>query len=426
MNTDTKKLLLIADSKTLQNALEKQLRQAFPQLSVYCCPADSQKIPVEAENCFSVFSNKRAFDLFMESHSTDLVSQYIIGTEEFTAGTLFRILEKVGTMATDGIFSAKYTFSDIIGQTPSLCRLKSSAEKIAKTDLSVLIEGPTGTGKKLFAHAIHNASSRAHLPFITVNLSSADALQNLHWLRRGAEGGSVFLDHIDGASPDVQTELLSILEEKCRFSQVRLISASSCDLSQKCQENAFRQDLYYRLREGYLYLPPLKERKEDIPLLIEHCAKYTFHCDKPFSPEVIELLTEAPWPGNVRELRNLIKFAVAVSERDVIIKSDLPYEELRQADKRKKSEKELPPETDEITLSILSAIHQLNERDEIAGRNRIYWYLKDNGYQISEYKIRKTIPQMAIQGLVSSGHGKYGLSLTDKGIMILEMYHQKG
>ena len=141
---------------------------------------------------------------------------------------------------------------------------------------------------------------------------------------------------------------------------------------------------------------------------------------------MIELLTDAPWPGNVRELRNLIKFAVAVSERDVIIKSDLPYEELRQADKRKKSEKELPPETDEITLSILSAIHQLNERDEIAGRNRIYWYLKDNGYQISEYKIRKTIPQMAIQGLVSSGHGKYGLSLTDKGIMILEMYHQKG
>ena len=188
-------------------------------------------------------------------------------------------------------------------------------------------------------------------------------------------------------------------------------------------------DLRFFLRslaEGYLYLPPLKERKEDIPLLIEHCAKYTFHCDKPFSPEVIELLTEAPWPGNVRELRNLIKFAVAVSERDVIIKSDLPYEELRQADKRKKSEKELPPETDEITLSILSAIHQLNERDEIAGRNRIYWYLKDNGYQISEYKIRKTIPQMAIQGLVSSGHGKYGLSLTDKGIMILEMYHQKG
>lgn len=422
----TNRLLLVADSKTSQRVLAGQLKKAFPQISIASCLADGTGFPEDAKDCFTVFSDKQTCDAFFRSGNEQRISTYIIGTEVFTPDTLFRILENMGAQIASDEFSAKYTFADVVGKSPAVTRLKASAEKIARTDLSVLIEGGTGTGKKLFAHAIHSASQRAPLPFITINLSSpADALQNFHWLRRGAGGGSIFLNHIDDASMEVQSELLSILEGCSLSSRVRLIAASSCDLRRKCSENTFRQDLYYRLREGYLYLPPLEDRREDIPLLIEHWAKTRFQCSKPFSPDVIELLADARWPGNIRELLNLIKFAIAVSERDVIIKSDLPYDELRQTKRRRKTERGIPSETDETTLAILSAVHQLNERNEIASRNRIYWYLKDSGSQISEYRIRKTIPKMAIQGLLSSGHGKYGLALTDKGIMILEMYHKK-
>ena len=427
MNTDrTKKLLLITSSASAEAPLLKQLQQAFPDIRIYSCPAAEGRIPPEAAESLVVFSDPESRTLFMANAQEQLPPRCVTGISLFTPDTLFHILEKLQPGAESSHFCARYTFADIIGKSAELLRLKAAAEKMADTDLSILIEGATGTGKTLFAHAIHNASSRADLPFVTVNLAAADAQQQLCWLRRGIGGGTVFLDHVDDASAEMQTELLSILETRCRSARVRLLAASSSDLAQRCQENTFRSDLYFRLREGYLYLPPLSERREDIPLLADYWAKTIFHCDKPFSPDVLELLTAAYWPGNVRELRSLVKFAVAVSEREMIIKADLPYEDLQQAISRKKAEKEAAPETDEVTLSILSAIHQLNERGEIAGRSRIYWYLKDHGSSISEYRIRKMIPQMAIQGLLSSGHGKYGLSLTDKGVMILEMYRQEG
>lgn len=357
-----------------------------------------------------------------------------------------KVMKTVRTALMGTGYYAKYHFDDIIGETPVIRKVKDAAAKIAHTNLSVLIEGDNGTGKELLASAIHNASDRASMPFIAVNFSALpDQLieSELFGYEEGAftgakkggkiglfqqaEGGTIFLDEIGDISLKMQAKLLRVLQEKEIMKiggdriipvDVRIIAATNRNLKQMIEEKTFRKDLYYRIKEGYLYLPSLAERKEDIPLLINHFMETIFCSSKEISADTLHALKQREWAGNIRELLNVMKFTLAVSEKDVITPDDLPYDGPHPSDSR--PIRDSFKVTDDVSLVILAAIREINQRSEIAGRNRIYWFLHDNGYEYSEYKIRKCISALSEQGLVSATHGKYGLALTDKGLMILE------
>ncbi len=249
-------------------------------------------------------------------------------------------------------YYAKYRFDDIIGESENIQKTKVISQKIARTDLTVLIEGDNGTGKELFASAIHNASQRVRQPFVAINFSALpDHLleSELFGYEEGsftgakkggkvglfqqANGGTIFLDEIGDISIKMQAKLLRVIEEREIMKiggdriipiDVRIIAATNRDLKQMIYEKTFRKDLYYRLREGYIHLPSLKERKTDIPLLVRHWQSHLFSDPKPIDHEVMEILMGHDWPGNIRELLNVIKFAFAVSERDVITKKICP------------------------------------------------------------------------------------------------------
>ena len=358
-------------------------------------------------------------------------------------------------------YFAKYHFDDIKGKSKAILDAKAIAEKIARTDLTVLIEGDNGTGKELFASAIHNASDRRRKPFVAINLSALPdqlAESELFGYEEGAftgarkhgkaglfqqaAGGTVFLDEIGDISPKMQAKLLRVLQEKeiMRVGgdriipvEVRIIAASNRDLRQMIKEKTFRKDLYYRLNEGYLHLPSLAERKEDIPLLISHWQKKMFHSDKVFDPEAMELLMNHDWPGNVRELLNMMKFTFAVCGHHTIVPSDLTslyHEELAdeisavsqpQSLSSKSCEESIKPSSflDSASLDVLHAIKELQHMGQIAGRTAVGRFLKDCGRPLSEYRIRKCLDFLLDCGLTSAKEGHYGYRLSSKGAEVL-------
>jgi sigma-54 dependent transcriptional regulator, acetoin dehydrogenase operon transcriptional activator AcoR len=244
---------------------------------------------------------------------------------------------------------ARYTFSDIVGQHHALRACIAQAERIAELDLPVLIRGETGTGKELFAHSIHNASSRALGPFVTVNCGAVSEellAAELFGYSEGAftgaarggkagrfqlaDRGTLFLDEIESASLRVQTHLLRVLEEgtvtpvggeKPRAVNVRVVAATNVDLTDKVKNGTFRQDLYYRLNCASLLLPPLRERATDIPTLAQI---FLGNAGPELSAEAAKRLEGYCWPGNVRELKNIIEQSIINCLGDVILESDLP------------------------------------------------------------------------------------------------------
>ena len=252
--------------------------------------------------------------------------------------------------------AAKPLHDSLIGQSPSMLRLRSLIERIAPTHNSVLIKGATGTGKELVAHAIHRQSPRHRQPFIDINCSAIpDALfeselfgfqrgsfTNAVETRRGlleeASGGILFLDEIDSLSLAGQAKLLRVLQESYvrRVGgrenipiNVRIISATSRDLQQAVSEGSFRGDLLFRLSVMPLYVPGLLERGEaDLRTLIDHFllkneARYSM-APRRFSSEAGDALARHPWPGNVRELENAIAYALAVGVDEELGIGDLP------------------------------------------------------------------------------------------------------
>jgi len=235
--------------------------------------------------------------------------------------------------------SSKYSIKNIIGKSSSTTELKELALKAAKVNAPVLIMGESGTGKELFAHAIHDASDRRSRPFVRLNCAAIpkDLLEaELFGYEPGAftgagsrpkpgkfqlaHRGSIFLDEISELPLDMQPKLLRVLEEKemerlggtkVYKSDFRLIAASHENLEEAVKKGKFRKDLFYRLNVIPLSIPPLRERKEDIPLIAEHMLK-TMNADfgrnvKKISPEVLGLLQDYDWPGNVRELSNILE-----------------------------------------------------------------------------------------------------------------------
>jgi DNA-binding NtrC family response regulator len=247
------------------------------------------------------------------------------------------------------------TVSELVGSSQPMAKVKDIIGKVAVTDSPVLIEGESGTGKELVAAAIHRLSSRAKRPFIPVNCSAipqdlleseffghvrgafSGAVADALGLFRGADEGTIFLDEIAELSPSLQVKLLRVLQEmqvrpvgstKAFPVDVRVIAATNRDLERAMTEGSFRQDLFYRLNVVRIMLPPLRERRDDIQVLVSHFLRRfnrRFHRDvRGMSPEALAALSAYSFPGNVRELENLIERAYAMGAREQIQLTDLP------------------------------------------------------------------------------------------------------
>ncbi|MDZ7373717.1 MAG: sigma-54 dependent transcriptional regulator [candidate division KSB1 bacterium] len=246
---------------------------------------------------------------------------------------------------------------EIIGETPAMKQVFELVRVVAETDSTVLIRGESGTGKELIARAIHGHSRRRYFPIITVNCGAfpetlleselfgheRGAFTGAQYRRKGkielADGGTLFLDEIGDIPPKMQVDLLRVIETK-EFTRVggnqvirsdfRLICATNKDLESEMKAGRFREDLYYRINVFTIYLPPLRERREDIPLLARHFVKrFATTMNKPITeitPEAMEILLAYDWPGNVRELENAIERAMVVGKPPAIRPEDLPFQ----------------------------------------------------------------------------------------------------
>ncbi len=251
----------------------------------------------------------------------------------------------------------RYAFEDIIGRSPAMLRLFELLPRVAESGSTVLLEGDSGTGKELFARAIHNLSPRRRRPLVAVNCGAlpdtlleselfghkAGAFTDARRDRPGrftlAGGGTLFLDEIGEVSPAMQVRLLRVLQERVveplgavrpEPVDVRVVAATHHDLAELVRQGRFREDLYYRIRVVRLVLPPLRERREDVPLLVDHLVeKFNRLQGKDIegvSDEVLALLLEHDFPGNVRELENVIEQAFVLCRGGRIEPGHLPPE----------------------------------------------------------------------------------------------------
>jgi DNA-binding NtrC family response regulator len=308
------------------------------------------------------------------------------------------------------------TFNELIGASAPMERVKDVIGKVSTTDSPVLIEGESGTGKELVAAAIHRLSSRSKGPFIPVNCSAipqdlleseffghvrgafSGAVADSLGLFRGANEGTIFLDEIAELPPPLQVKLLRVLQEmqvrpvgstKAYPVDVRVIAATNRNLEQAMQQNTFRQDLFYRLNVIRITLPPLRERREDIPALVTHFMRRfnrRFHRDlRGITPDALSALTGFDFPGNVRELENLIERAFAMGAREQITLADLPSLTARAAGLPAISDRSLPTLAEVEKDLILRALALLdNDKEEAAralgiSRRTIYRRLKEYG-----------------------------------------------
>jgi sigma-54 dependent transcriptional regulator, acetoin dehydrogenase operon transcriptional activator AcoR len=251
-------------------------------------------------------------------------------------------------------------FANIIGGDRKMVNVFQQIQDVAQYDFPVHLFGETGTGKELVANAIHNESRRGGAPFVPINCGAlpeglieselfghvkgafSGAIRDKKGRFELADGGTVFLDEVAELSKSLQVKLLRFLQEgtfekvggeKTVDVNVRVISATNKDLKKEVRNNAFREDLFYRLNVIPIRIPPLRERKNDIPLLVDHflkqVAKRSGHPDPRLSEAALTVIMEYAWPGNVRELQNAVQFAFVKCKNLIITKEDLPLE-LRQ------------------------------------------------------------------------------------------------
>ncbi|RMF94530.1 MAG: response regulator [Candidatus Schekmanbacteria bacterium] len=307
-----------------------------------------------------------------------------------------------------------YDFDNIVGKSPRMMQVYSLIEKVANSNSNVLIYGESGTGKELVARAVHYRSNRSAGPFIKINCSvypetlleselfghEKGAFSGATKSRPGrfeiADGGSIFIDEIGELSPPAQVKLLNVIQEKeferigdnkTRKVDVRIIAATNKDLSELVAKRKFREDLYYRLNVISITLPPLRERVEDIPALVNHFLN-KYQSEKSFSgkvrikgitDEALNILKKYHWPGNVRELENVIERAVVLAEGPMLKKEDLPIG--IQKEERKK-------------------IFNFNGNENLKLQERISEYEKDiieNAYKRCNGNISKTAEELGVE-----------------------------
>ena len=243
----------------------------------------------------------------------------------------------------------KFDRSHIVGKSKALMDVLATIERISKTNASVLITGESGTGKELIAEAVHRNSPRAKKPFVKVNLGGisqslfesemfghkkgafTDASSDRVGRFELADKGTIFLDEIGDLDLSCQVKLLRVLQEQTfevlgdsrpRKVDIRVVSATNADLRQMVQEHTFREDLFYRINLITVHLPALRERRDDIPLLVRHFADQQCQQNRlpkvDFTPEAMKYLQSLPYPGNIRELKNLVERTLLVSGKETL------------------------------------------------------------------------------------------------------------
>jgi len=304
--------------------------------------------PIESMPVHIIRADKRRIPI---SVSTTLLRDE--GTRVIGGVETFRDLSVVAELRKE--LHKQRSFGDIISKSEKMLRLFALLPHLAESESTVLIEGASGTGKELFARAIHNSSTRSKGPFVAVNCGALpDTLceSELFGYKSGAftdakrdkpgrfalaQNGTIFLDEIGDISPAMQIRLLRVLEEKVYeplgsiksvTTNARVMAATHRNLGELVKQGVFREDLYYRINVIKLSLPGLSERKEDIPLLVDHFVeRFNRLTDKQvvgLSQEAITALMLHDWPGNVRELENAIEHAFVLCQGEIIHLSDLP------------------------------------------------------------------------------------------------------
>lgn len=325
---------------------------------------------------------------------------------------------------------SQYGYHNMLGKSDAMKHVFEIINSVSNRDTTVLIQGESGTGKELTAGAIHYTSSRKDWPFIKLSCAALNkeileselfghekgAFTGAVKMRRGrfelADRGTIFLDDADDIPLEMQVKLLRVLQERV-FERVggedaisvnvRIICATKKDLKKLVQEGRFREDLYYRLHVVIIHLPPLRERREDIPLLVNYFMKKYASQQRvavhSISQEALRVLSEYHWPGNIRELENAIEHAIAFCTSDMITPKDLP-ENLR--------EEATPSGLFSIELSTIDSL-DLQETLSDAERKLLLWaYQKTSGNQVRMSEILR-IPRTTLQNKLV----KYNITKTN-------------
>ena len=351
---------------------------------------------------------------------------------------------------------AKYTFENIISRDSAFIKMKIWAEKRAKSDTTVLITGDSGTGKEMFAQAIHNASKRKDYPFVAINCAALpESLleSELFGYEEGAftgakksgkfglfelaHKGTIFLDEIGEMSNNLQARLLRVLEERevMRIGgdsvihvDIRIIAATNRNLWNLIEEGKFRKDLYYRLNVLPIYLPPLSERKDDILLLFEHFKK-TMDIEFTLSYEVENIFYNYPWYGNVREIKNCVEYLASL-DKDLIEEKDIANiikRQLVDSTTDNEYDKELSSFISAIRLEkdiygfVLKCLYTSYKNKQRVGRRSILKVAQDGDVFLTEAQIRKVLNILEFYGLVRLSNGRGGTTITALGIKALQL-----
>lgn len=339
---------------------------------------------------------------------------------------------------------ARYTFDDIKTNSVNMENTKNLAKKIAKSDYTVLITGESGTGKELFAQSIHNESDRRNQPFIAINCAAMpeNLLESELFgyeegaftgaLKGGKKGlfeqahnGTVFLDEIGDMPMYLQIKLLRVLQENQVMRvggqsiidiDVRVIAATNRDLPKMIKEEKFRSDLYYRINVLPIHIPPLRERKDDINMML----KYFIERDISISEKVKPIINSYNWPGNIRELRNTAMYINTMSSGEEVSIDDLPYNLINIKKDYKKEIDYLKNKTCiEKTIEVMKCIDRHNKNQKSSGRSSIYKELSEKGILITEGEVRHILEILKEEDIVLSNSGRKGSELSNKGLEIL-------
>ena len=341
--------------------LLEKFKQKDPQLPVVMMTAfGTVEKAVEA-------MKKGAFDYISKPFDNETLKKTVA-----KALNLWRIIKENRFLSQE--LKSKFGPSDLIGNSAPIQQVRDLIQKVAVTKATVLVTGESGTGKELVARAIHSHSPRRDKPLISVNCSAlAETLleSELFGHERGAftgatsqrkgrfetaDGGTLFLDEVGEMAPSVQVTLLRVLQNR-EFERVggnktikvdvRLIAASNRDLKEEIPRGTFREDLYYRLNVVHIEVPPLRDRRGDLPLLIRYfLERFSKELNKEtptLSPEAMELVMDYSWPGNIRELENMLERAVILYSGSVIQAEDLPIHQKGLTNRDWSTDQVIPP-----------------------------------------------------------------------------------
>lgn len=347
-NRSAEKITGIPREEAIGKPCSEVFRSSMCESDCALCQTLDTGKPVINKSCFIIDASGNRIPISVSTAVLRDQHGTIVGGAE-----TFRDLSEVEALRQE--LEGKIRIGDMVSCSPAMHKIFAILPAVASSTSTVLIQGATGTGKELVAKAIHNLSPRKDKPFVAVNCGAlpdtlleselfgykagafTGAKQNKPGRFALAEGGTLFLDEIGEVSPALQVRLLRVLQEKVYEplgstqsvpADVRIIAATNRDLAAMVQQGEFREDLFYRIHVVLIDLPPLSERKEDIPLLVEHfITRFNRIQGKSVSgvtPEVLALLMAHDWPGNVRELENLIERLFVLCSEGFITRAHLP------------------------------------------------------------------------------------------------------